>query len=270
MVCHIYVRLQYLDGMLSINIHFLVEGKGDPITLIHGVGSNLKSWDHVVQRLKGNFTVLRMDLRGQGQSKGITDDCTLENFVDDVLEAMDNAGFGKSHLIGFSLGGMIAQLFALTHPERINRLALISSVAGRNPEEKKRLADRAKTIREEGIGAVIGASDKRWFTDAFRQANPEKVEKRLKQLLANDPASYAIAYRIFAESEVGDRIHAIPHQTLVATGEHDVGSNTRMAKFMHDQIQNSELVIFPELRHSLLVEAPDLVADLLLKFLSVP
>jgi pimeloyl-ACP methyl ester carboxylesterase len=246
----------------------LVEGKGEPVTLIHGVGSNLESWDPVVQRLKADFTVLRMDLRGQGQSKGITRDCTLESFVDDVQEAMDAADFAKSDLIGFSLGGMIAQLFALTHPQRVHRLALISAVAGRTPEEKQRMAERAKTIRQEGVGAVLGASSQRWFTDAFRNAHPELVDKRLKEMLENDPASYAEAYRIFAESEVGDRIHAIPHRTLVATGENDVGSSPRMARYMHDQIADSELVIFPELRHSILVEAPDVVADLLLKFLS--
>ena len=252
---------------MSPNIRFLVEGEGDPITLIHGVGSNLESWDQVVRRLTAKFSVLRMDLRGQGQSRGITADCTLEDFVADVLSAMDAAGFGKSDLIGFSLGGMIAQLFALTHPERVDRLALISAVAGRTPEEKQRLAERARKVREEGVGSVIGASERRWFTDGFRQAHPQKVEQRLKELLENDPASYAEAYRIFAQSDVGDRIHGIPHRTLVATGEHDVGSSPRMARFMHDQIPNSELVIFPELRHSLLVEAPDRVADLLLKFL---
>lgn len=252
---------------MSPNIRFLVEGEGDPITLIHGVGSNLESWDQVVQRLQAKFSVLRMDLRGQGQSRGITADCTLEDFVADVLGAMDAAGFGKSDLIGFSLGGMIAQLFALTHPERVDRLALISAVAGRTPEEKQRLAQRATKIREEGVGSVIGASAQRWFTDAFLRAHPEKVEQRLKELLENDPASYAEAYRIFAESDVGDRIHGIRHRTLIATGEHDVGSNPRMARFMHDQISNSELVIFPDLRHSLLVEAPDQVADLISKFL---
>jgi pimeloyl-ACP methyl ester carboxylesterase len=253
---------------LASNIRFLVEGKGEPVTLIHGVGSNLESWDHVVQRLKADFTVLRMDLRGQGQSKPITQDCTLKDFVDDVRDAMNAAGFDKTDLVGFSLGGMIAQLFALTHPERVNRLALISAVAGRTPEEKQRMAGRAKTIREEGVGSVLDAADKRWFTDAFRQAHPEKVKKRLEELLANDSASYAEAYRIFAESDVGDRIHGIPHRTLVATGENDIGSNPRMAHFMHDQIPDSELVIFPELRHSLLVEAPDRVTDLLLGFLN--
>ena len=252
---------------MSPSIRFLVEGEGEPVTLIHGVGSNLASWDRVVERLKGKFSVLRMDLRGHGRSRGITADCTLEDFVADVHTAMDAAGFGASDLVGFSLGGMIAQLFALTHPERVGRLALISAVAGRTPEEKRRLRERAKTIREDGVGAVIGASDTRWFTDAFRLANPEKVKRRLEELLQNDPASYAEAYRIFAHSDVGDRIRAIRHRTLVVTGENDAGSNPRMARFMHDRISNSELVILPELRHSLLVEAPDRVADLLLKFL---
>ena len=252
---------------MSPKIRFLVEGEGDPVTLIHGVGSNLESWDQVVQRLQVNFTLLRMDLRGHGQSERTTGECALEDYVADVLGAMDAAGFGKTDLIGFSLGGMIAQLFALTHPDRVHCLALISAVAGRTPEEKQRMSERAKKIREDGIGSVIGASHQRWFTDRFRQAHPEKVERRLKELLENDPDSYAEAYRVFAESDVGDRIHGIPHRTLVATGENDIGSNPRMARFMHDQIPDSELVIFPELRHSLLVEAPDRVADLLLNFL---
>ena len=82
---------------MSSNIRFLVEGKGEPVTLIHGVGSNLESWDHVVQRLKADFTVLRMDLRGQGRSKRITRDCTLEDFVDDVLDATGtSAELGKT------------------------------------------------------------------------------------------------------------------------------------------------------------------------------
>jgi pimeloyl-ACP methyl ester carboxylesterase len=252
---------------LSSSIRYVVEGKGEPVTLIHGVGSNLESWDPVVQHMKADYTILRLDLRGHGSSPGITRDCTLADFVDDVSNAMDAAGFDKSDLVGFSLGGMIAQLFAINHPERVDRLALLSAVAGRTPEEKRRLANRAQTVREEGVGAVLGESDKRWFTDVFRQANPEKVAQRMKEMLANDPASYAEAYRIFAESDVGDQIHAIKHRTLVATGEHDAGSNTRMARFMHDQINNSELVIFPDLRHSILVEAPDIITDLLFKFL---
>ena len=83
----------------------------------------------------------------------------------------------------------------------------------------------------------------------------------------NHAPSYAAAYTVFSTSDLGDRLHAIRVPTLIATGEHDVGSNTRMARFMHAQIPGSRLEILPGLRHSILVEAPELVTRLVRYFL---
>jgi pimeloyl-ACP methyl ester carboxylesterase len=251
----------------DIEIHYQVEGEGAPVTLIHGVGSSAAGCDEIAKRLTPSFKVIRMDLRGHGASGRIVGRCHLDDFVADVLAVLDNEAVGVTDVIGFSLGGMIAQCLALTHPGRIRRLSLISAVAGRTPEERKRLSERARTIRAEGVGSVIGASAERWFTKDFRDAYPDKVAKRLAEIHANDPASYAEAYRVFAESDLADRLHSIPHRTLVMTGENDVGSNPRMARFMHKEIVNSQLVILPNLRHSILVEAPDEVVDHLLPFL---
>lgn len=251
----------------DVEIHYKVEGNGAPVTLVHGVGSNLAGWDDVAERLAPEFTVIRMDLRGHGASGRIAGGCHLRDFVADVCTVLDAAEIGSTDLVGFSLGGMIAQSFALEHPERVRRLALISAVAGRTDEEKRKLSERARKVRDEGVASVIAAAEERWFTEGFRAAHPEKVRMRLEELLANDPVSYAEAYRVFAESDVGDRIQGIPHRTLVVTGENDVGSNPRMARFMHDRIANSELIILPELKHSVLVEASDTIAGLLLAFL---
>ena len=254
---------------MSTKIRYLIEGNGKPVTLIHGVGANLESWNEIAYQLKSQFTLLRMDLRGHGLlSKPITQNCILEDFVDDVLEAINSAGFEKTDLIGFSMGGMIAQLFALTYPQYTNRLALISAVANRTPEEKERLAKRAKIISKEGVDSMIGSSAERWFTDQFRKNHPDKVKNCLDEWRQNDPDSYAEAYRIFALSDVGERISGIMHQTLIITGENDVGSSPRMAHFMNEKIQNSELAILPNLRHYLLIEAPDLISTLIKAFLN--
>ena len=253
---------------MPYEIRTVVEGEGQPVTLIHGVGANIESWGEVAETLAARFRVIRMDLRGHGRSTPLREPCSLEDFVADVVTALDTAGVERTHLVGFSLGGMIAQLFTVTYPERVNRLALFSAVAGRTPEERAKVMQRARMLREEGIASVVAAAEERWFTAAFRAAKPEKVKKRLEELLANDPISYAHAYRVFAESDVADRIHEIPRPTLVVTGENDVGSNTRMARFMCEQIPNSKLVILPELKHSLLVEASDKVSQLLMEFLT--
>lgn len=252
---------------MSDDIRTVVEGKGEPLALIHGVGANLESWDEVAARLTARYQVVRMDLSGHGRSRAIREPCTLDDFVADVVAALDGAGIGSCHMAGFSLGGMIAQLFTVTYPQRVRRLALISAVAGRTPEERAKVMERARVLREEGIAALTEAAEERWFTPAFRAAHPERIQRRMAELRANDPVSYAHAYQVFAESDVGDRLREICQPTLVVTGENDVGSNPRMARFMYERIPDAELVILPELKHSVLVEASDQIAELLLAFL---
>lgn len=253
----------------GVPIRYRIEGSGPFVTLIHGVGADLESWDRVTEILAPRCTVLRADLRGHGKSGRITD-CSIQDFVRDQLAVMDAAGFQKAHLFGFSLGGLIAQWFALEHGDRVHRLALISAVAERTAQERARVVERADRIRLEGIAAVVGAAEDRWFTPAFKAAHPDLVKRRLEQLVANDHRSYGAAYRVFGLADEGVALDRIPHKTLIFTGEHDSGSSPRMARLMHERIRNSRLEILPDLRHSLLLEAPDLVAKLLLDFMDEP
>jgi pimeloyl-ACP methyl ester carboxylesterase len=245
-------------------INHVGSGNGPRVTLVHGVGANLQSWDEVTRLLEPHFTVVRLDLRGHGKSGRITT-CTLDDLATDVRRVWDSRGIAKSHLAGFSLGGLIAQSLALSDPERIDRLVILSAVAGRTDDERAKVVGRLKLLREGGIPAVTAAAEERWFTSKFRARHPERVAQRMAELLANDPTSYAAAYTVFATSDLGDRLGEIGHPTLVATGENDVGSNTRMARMMHERIKGSQLEILPHLRHSVLVEAPEKIAELLIR-----
>jgi pimeloyl-ACP methyl ester carboxylesterase len=249
-------------------IHHRVDGSGPPLTLIHGVGARLESWDEVVERLAPRFQITRLDLRGHGRSGPIEGACTLHDFADDVRHVWQRVGVTKSHLAGFSLGGLIAQSLALSDAQRIDKLVILSAVAGRTDEERAKVVHRLKLVQNEGIESVLGMAEERWFTAEFRAAHPEKVAARLKELRENDPRSYAAAYTVFATGDLGDRLHDIRNPTLVATGENDIGSNVRMARMMHERIRGSTLRILPRLRHSVLVEAPDQVAKLFLEFLT--
>ena len=244
------------------------EGRGPPVMLIHGVGADGSSWDEIAAALTGSFRILRLDLRGHGRSGHIQGDCSLDDFVRDVVDVLDACGVACPHVAGFSLGGMIAQALALQHPDRIDRLVLLSAVAGRTEEERARVRQRLEVLRTQGVAAISGASQDRWFTPEFVAAHPDVVAARMAQLQQNHAPSYAAAYTVFSLSDLGDKLHAIRHPTLVATGEHDQGSNTRMARHMHEHIAGSQLRILPGLRHSVLVEAPELITSLLREFLS--
>jgi (E)-2-((N-methylformamido)methylene)succinate hydrolase len=256
------IRVPRPDG---IEIAACIEGHGPPVALVHGVGADLGSWDRIAERLAVRLTVIRGDLRGHGRSSRI-ETCRMADFLSDLAAILDAFAIQSVDLVGFSLGGLIAQWFALEHPKRVRRLALVSTVAERTPAERARVLERADKVRDEGIASVVSAAADRWFTPAFKAANPEKVALRLRQLKANDHRSYAAAYRVFAEADEGVELSKIRAPTLVLTGENDVGSNPRMARRMREAIAGSRLVILPELRHSVLLEAPDIIADLLLDF----
>jgi pimeloyl-ACP methyl ester carboxylesterase len=247
-----------------------LEGSGPTVVLVHGVGANLGSWDGVCEKLAPEFTLLRSDLRGHGKSAPIRQPYSLEKFAADIIAVMDGAGIQKAHLFGFSLGGLIAQRLAINWPHRFDKLVLLSAVTGRTSEERAKVIARLDMIRADihaGIEAVVGAARERWFTEEFARDRPDVIERRMAELKANDIESYLEAYRVFGLSELVDELYRIPHRTLVMTGENDTGSNPRMARTMKERIPNAELMILPRLKHSVLLEAPDIIGARVRDFL---
>ncbi|MEM8645031.1 MAG: alpha/beta fold hydrolase [Pseudomonadota bacterium] len=249
-------------------LYYVQEGSGPDLVLIHGVGSQHGDWDGVVRALNGRFSILRYDLRGHGASAAPEGPYEIEDFAADLIGLMDEVGFSRPHVAGFSLGGLIAQSLALTYPDRVNALALLGTVAGRTPEERARVEGRLEFIANSHPADYFDQSVSRWFTEAFQAAHPEIIEARKAVVTAMDGAAYAAAYHALAMTDFADRLSEISHRTLVATGEDDIGSNPRMAQLIADTIADSRLEILPGLRHSILLEAPDRVAGLLSEFLA--
>jgi pimeloyl-ACP methyl ester carboxylesterase len=248
-------------------INFKVSGQGEPLVLIHGVGANLGSWDTVCKELEDSFKIIRPDLRGHGQSANIDEPYSVDKFAADILAVMDAAGIERAHLLGFSLGGLIAQKLAIDHAERFDRIVILSAVAGRTEVERAKVVARLDMIRDGGMEAITGAAADRWFTEDFARRHPEVIEKRIAELKSVHLDSYLEAYRVFGTTELIDTLHRIDRPVLIMTGEFDQGSNTRMAHAMHELIEGSELIILPGLKHSVLVEASELIAAHVREFL---
>ena len=245
---------------------YAVEGNGPAVLLIHGVGARLDNWDGAAAVLARDFKVVRYDLRGHGQSSKSPGPYSLELFADDAAALLDHLGIGRAHVAGHSLGGMIAITLASRHPQRVDRLAVLSAAAGRTEEERRKVMERIALIAASIPGDHFRNSLSRWFTDEFRAANPELIEQYAARNRENDPACYAAAYTVLATGEVAPDLPRVNAPTLVVTGENDLGSNPRMSRFIHAGIAGSELRILPRLRHSILIEAPRTVAGLLAPF----
>ncbi|MCS3742095.1 alpha/beta fold hydrolase [Rhizobium sp. BK661] len=250
----------------DVTLNYRIEGRGEPLVLIHGVGSYLEAWSGVVERLKDQFTILTFDLRGHGQSSRVKGRYEIDDFVNEALALADRAGFGTFNLAGFSLGGLIAQRLALTNLGRLRKLVLLSTIAGRTPDERTRVLERLAALRAGTPADHHNASLSRWLTEDFQAMNPKVIERLQLRDCENDPECYAAAYRVLAETDFGGFLDQIRCPTLIATGEDDAGSNPRMARYMHERIPGSALAILPGLRHSILIEAPEMVANLMRGF----
>ena len=237
------------------------------VILIHGLGGTLNIWDPIISVLEHRFSVLRYDLRGHGQSDVPAGDWSLEDFVRDLDSIFINESVPYAHLVGFSLGGLIVQQFALSYPDRVGQLTILSAVAGRTNAERQHVQERIRNLEKGDLNTNIELALERWFSPEFRQDHPERVQKRIAELRATSPAGYFQAYRVFVLSDLAEHLSQIQCETLVMTGEHDPGSNVRMARLMHESIPNSQLEILPNLRHSVLVESPQLIAEKLDSFL---
>jgi pimeloyl-ACP methyl ester carboxylesterase len=231
-----------------------------PLVLIHGVGDRMSGWDDVVTALRSDRPVIRYDLRGHGDSPRTPGPYELGDFVADHVALLEQLGVERAHVAGFSLGGMIAQAVAITHPETVDHLVIMGAVAGRTPDESARVLERLAVLEREGPGGMAGVSAERWYTRQFIERHPDVVQRHLEELAANDPETYVAAYRVLASNDLGGELHRIEAPTLVMTGDGDVGSPPRMAELMGERIPDCRVRILRGVKHAALTEAAEAIA----------
>ena len=236
-----------------------VSGSGPVVVLIHGVGLDRTLWDEHAHNLSRNYCVIRHDLPGHGESSPAPSGATLDDFADQLVALLDAFGVERAAVAGFSLGAITTQNLMVRYPQRLARVALLYSVYNRGEESLRAIAQRVEQAQREGTRSLIDAALARWFSDAFREANPE-IESRVRQrLLDNNPEHFLVAYKIFASSNVSisDTIDAQRVPTLVMTGELDPGSTPAMSRAIADDIPGARLVVLKGQRHMGVVEATE-------------
>lgn len=223
----------------------------ETVVLIHGVGDQLGAWDPLVPWLTPDFRVVAYDLRGHGQSEVRRGPYRLSDMVADYANLLDRLEVDSAHVVGQSLGGMIAQAIAIEAPDRVNKLVILSAIAGRNPAQQTSVRARLELLREHGPEEMARRSIDRWYSKETQEADPGLAERVIAQFARNDRASYTAAYEMFAESDLVDDLHRIKARTLVGTGEGDEGSSPEMAHRMAELIPNADAVIFEGVQHAI-------------------
>lgn len=227
-----------------------------PVVLLHGVGLDRTVWSWVEALLPR--TASAIDLPGHGAQQPLTGPTDLAAMASDVLARMPA---GQVHLVGFSLGSLVAQQIAIEEPTRVRSLACVSSVCARTQEESSAVQGRLEGAESDFRGSMERALD-RWFPEDEGDSEALRDEMR-PVLLANDPDSYRHAYTVFAtgDRELESKLNAITAPTLAITGELDPGSTPEMSRRLARRIPDAEVAIVPGARHMLPVTHPDDLAD---------
>lgn len=251
----------------AMDCDYTIEGSGPPLFLIHGIGAARDAWRFMVPVLREHFTVVSYDLRGHGTSPLPDGEFGLDDLVADLEHLRRRTGIEKAHFAGHSLGGQIGPAYARAHPQRVLSLGILSTAAFRTEDDSAKVWAVVKAMQENGIARVLETLTARWFTDEFIDRHPELVERRLKQVIDTNPEVFMNVFRIYAGTEMAPWLHEVTVPSLVLTGENDGGCNPRLNKQIDAVLPDSELVILPHYKHSILVEAAEDVSAHLIRFM---
>ncbi|MEO8603852.1 MAG: alpha/beta fold hydrolase [bacterium] len=251
----------------AAGITFNVErmGSGTPLVLTHGLGDDLHFWDPVAAALAAHHEVVRWDVRGFGATDKPDGPYSAELFAADLTALLDALGLERVHLAGISMGGVIAQRFALAHAERLRSLILISTsseIAEKGAANWRRLAD---TIEQRGFGA--GARDaSRAFSAGFAARQPAVVAAAGEQTARNDPHAYAAAARAMSDYHWTAALAEVRVPALVLQGLADQltppGGSVKLSR----ALPASRLLMFEDTGHCLPIEQPERFVTAVLGF----
>lgn len=249
----------------EISLNYELDGSGTPLVLTHGLGDSLRFWDPVAPALAAHHCVMRWDVRGFGASDRPPGPYSAALFAADLAALLDALQLERVHLGGLSMGGVIAQRFALDFPERLRSLILCSTsseIAAQATANWRRLAD---AVEQRGFGS--GARDaSRSFAEAFAARHPEVVAAAGRQTAGNDPLAYAAAARAMSDYGWTAELARVRVPVLILQGLADRLTPPGGSVKMQRALPAARLLMFADTGHSLPVERPERFAAAVLGF----
>ena len=228
----------------------------NPIVFIHGVGLTKEIWEPQINFFK-DYNTLTYDLLGHGETPLKKTKVNLEDFSNQLLKLTDELNFEKIHLVGFSLGALIARHFAYKHANRLSSLIVHGSIYKRTEEEKRIVKNRFE-VAKMNKPASKKAALRRWLSDEFVKENPKIYKKIYSILEKNKRLDFLKCYELFVNYiDDENMIKKINVNTLIATGENDVGSTPEMSKNLSKMIRGSKFVEIKGGKHLCGIECAD-------------
>lgn len=238
----------------------------NPVVFLHPLGVDGKFWDPVRDRLPG-LDCFAPNLPGHGSALKPVHGFSIRDYADAVVAELDAQSVRRFHIVGVSLGGLIAQDIAARHPELVDRLVLADTVAV-YPEQFKRMwHERAAIARDQGLRSFVDPTMQLWFTPRFRaSADPRALYVR-ESLATTDPKGYAIACEALALADSTGLVSRIKAPTLVVCGTDDAPPFVQAMEWFDAQLSDATMAWIENAQHGAALERPDEFAALVSGFL---
>lgn len=241
--------------------------EGPPVVLLHALGFNRSFWDVQTAALGSRYLVLAVDVLDQTQPRPADFVPTFEGLAA-AAAVITHAQTGPAHVVGLSLGSMIAQTLALAEASLVRSLTLIGSAATFAEAGRTALRERAAQTRAEGMAAIAPLHLARWFTPEFTRQHPDVIERVTRTLLANDPRVHAALWEMVSRLDTLPRLPELTCPVLAIVGAEDTSTPPAAAQQIVDAVAGARLETVAGSAHLPPLEAPGTVNTRLTEFLS--
>lgn len=253
--------------LAEISLYYEEQGAGSPILLLHGLGSSGKDWELVAPRLAARHRVVLPDVRGHGRSDKPAGAYGVPLFARDIAALCDRLGLASLHIVGLSMGGMIAFELAVTRPDLVRSLVIVNSGPDMVPRTlgfRAMLGIRLLLLQLLGPAALARTIARKLFPKPAQAELRRSIEERLAQ---NDRDVYMRATRGLIGWTVLDRLSEIACPVLVLASDHDYTPISAKELYVA-RLPDARLEVIKDSGHASPGDQPELVADAILRFLT--
>jgi 3-oxoadipate enol-lactonase len=250
----------------STDLFVEVEGSGDPILMVHGLGGTTNFYQLQATSLCAHHQVIRFDLPGAGRS-ATRPSVSIESFAEDMEAVLERVGVEQVDIVGHSMGTIAVQHFARTRPGLVRRLALLGPIREQPEAAREATRARAAVVRSKGMIAVADAIVGAGTSEQTRQERPIVAAFIREMLMGQDPHGYASHCEALAAATAVE-IAKIDVPTLLITGSDDKVSSPDNAKAMLEEFPRASCKVIDGIGHWTALEAPQQVTGAIRDFLN--
>lgn len=248
-------------------VHYQLGGQpeGLPIVFCNSLGTDTRIWDAVIEELAPDYRLLTYDKRGHGLSSVPRGPYSIAALSGDLLELVDTLGIDRFALVGVSVGGLIAQRFALDHPERIAGLVLCDTAA--RIGDAASWSDRMAAVAAGGLAGIADAVMLRWFPEELRVGREAEIEGWRNLLLRSPVEGYLGTCAALRDADLSGEIGAIVQPTLVLAGVQDQSTPVALVRAMADRLPAVHFATIERAGHLPCIDQPRRAAQLIRDYL---